>query len=276
MAAEIKIFGERNTGTNALKALIEGNSSTRVCPSVAAEIDPHFEAKMNLTRYAPRRYRKRIRERYIDSLFRRTPPRMAWKHTATRFDELQSLDGCPIILMTRHPASWLLGLHRHPYHALIPVERDFAAFLRAKWPLVKRDNLGERTVSPPELWNAKARSHLEFIERLSRRNMTFQVVRFEDFVVDQTAVFDDLRALLRQPAEEPAAVTTSTKERDKNYQYYQEYYGGRKWRDEIDAECRGIIRGSIDWGIAGDLSYARGDVDETAEPSSIASGKAVD
>jgi hypothetical protein len=256
MAAEIKIFGERNTGTNALKVLIEANSSTRVCPSVAAEIDPHFQARMNLTRYAPRRYRKRIRETYIDSLFRRTPPRMAWKHTATRFGELQSLDGCPIILMTRHPASWLLGLHRHPYHALIPVERDFAAFLRSKWRLVKRDNLGEQTVSPPELWNAKARSYLELIERLSRRNMAFQVVRFEDFVVDQKAVFDDLKTLLRQPAEEPVVVTTSTKESDKNYQYYQEYYGGQKWREEIGEEAHRIIDGSIDWGVARDLSYA--------------------
>jgi hypothetical protein len=106
--------------------------------------------------------------------------------------------------------------------------------------------------------------------------MDFQVVRFEDFVVDQKAVFDDLKTLLRQPAEEPEVVTTSTKESDKNYQYYQEYYGEWKWRDEIGEEANRIIDGSIDWGIAGDLSYARGDVDETAEPASIASGKAVD
>jgi hypothetical protein len=181
---------------------------------------------------------------------------MAWKHTATRFGEIGSLDGCPVILMTRHPASWLLGLHRHPYHSLGAVEPDFVAFLGSRWRLLKRDNLAERTLSPPELWNAKARSHLELMERLSRQNMTFRVVKFEDFTVDQAEVFRGLSDLLSASAAEPSVVERSTKEADKSYEHYREYYGQKKWAKEISEEAYDIMRRSIDWRVTSELGYA--------------------
>jgi hypothetical protein len=256
MSTEAKIFGERNTGTNALKALIESNSSTKVCPSVAAEVDPHLGAKLSLLQYAPRRYRKRIREAYVDRLFQRTPARMAWKHAATRFGEIGSLDGCPVILMTRHPASWLLGLHRHPYHSLGAIEPDFVAFLGSRWRLLKRDNLAEGALSPPELWNAKARSNLQLMEQLSRRGMPFKVVRFEDFVADQTAVFQALKDLLSNPAEKPRVIERSTKDTDKTYEFYQSYYGSEAWVEEISDEGHEIIKRSIDWRVASEFGYS--------------------
>lgn len=42
----IKVFGERNTGTNALISVIRGNSGSIVYPSVLAEISP--DARKNL------------------------------------------------------------------------------------------------------------------------------------------------------------------------------------------------------------------------------------
>lgn len=254
---EVKIFGERNTGTTALKRLIERNSSTTVCPSVAKELDPHYGLKMELLRRAPRRYRRRLTETYIDRLFRRVTPRLAWKHTATAFDEIQSFDGCPVIVMTRHPASWLLGLHRHPYHALASVDRDFSAFLRAHWILVKRDNLDRQAMRPGDLWNAKTRAHLALIEKLSKTNMQVRMVKFEDFVVDQKAMFHTLAGILDNPADQPEVIERSTKDGAKDFRYYQDYYREERWKSDITPEGAELIDQSIDWVLAGEVGYRR-------------------
>jgi hypothetical protein len=254
---EVKIFGERNTGTNALRALIQGNSATRVCPSTAKELTLNFRLVSRALRIAvPKSQRRRIMNRYIDHVFANAPPRTAWKHTATNFDDITSLDGCPVIFTTRHPASWLLGLHRHPYHAFRHVDHDFAAFLDTPWRLVGRDNLGRRALTPCELFNLKARSHLSLMERLSRKNMPWQVVRFEQFVISQRSAFSSLRGILAAPAQYPAIVERSTKEKGKDYKFYQEYYGEERWRDEITDSCAEIIRRSIDWDIVRDYGYS--------------------
>jgi hypothetical protein len=254
---EVKIFGERNTGTTALKRLIERNSSSTVCPSVAVELDPLFGLKMEVLRRAPRRYRRRLTETYIDRVFRRVTPRLAWKHTATAFDEIHSFDGCPVIVMTRHPASWLLGLHHHPYHALVSVDRDLSAFLRAHWIPVKRDNLDRRALLPGDLWNAKTRSQLSLVEKLSKANMQVRVVKFEDFVVDQKATFHTLKGILVNPADQPEIIERSTKDRTKDFRYYEDYYREERWKSDITRESAELIDQSIDWVLAGDVGYKR-------------------
>ena len=46
----VKIFGERNTATNALKALIETNSEATALPGVSSEIDPAIVERLRLLR----------------------------------------------------------------------------------------------------------------------------------------------------------------------------------------------------------------------------------
>lgn len=121
--ASIKIFGERNSATTALKQLIERNSSSRVLPSVAEELDPQFRFRMRLLTGLP--MGSRLGERYIDGVFRGEQPRFAWKHAATAFDDASSLSDCAVVFAVRHPASWLLALHRRPYHACGPVPAAF-------------------------------------------------------------------------------------------------------------------------------------------------------
>lgn len=255
--AEVKIFGERNTGTNALKALIERNSSTKVPPSVAKEIDPAFETVKRIFAVLPGLYGARFTEAYIDRLFGGRDPRLAWKHTATRFKDLGTLGERSVVITTRHPASWLLGLHRRPYHALSEVATAFPAFLTMNWKLLQRDNLDNDTMLPGGLWSAKARSHLAFAETLARRNVAFRIVKFEDFVVDQRASFGALKPLLSDAADDPAIIRDSTKDRSKDHAYYRDYYGRERWTEEIDGESAEIIRRTVDWSVAGDLGYVR-------------------
>jgi hypothetical protein len=255
-AVEIKIFGERNTGTNALKALIETNSRSNVAPSVAREIDPHFDLKAKILSRLPTRYRASATEAYIDRLFRKSSPKLAWKHSATRFNDVACFEGCLVVGTIRNPISWLVGLHRAPYHTLVPVPSAFSAFLDLEWQLCARDNLEASAVVPAELWNQKARSLLDLIEALQRRNLTHVLVRFEDFVMDQNSTFARLKEFLHEPAADCSIVKRSTKDRSKDHSYYADYYGQERWLKEIDRAAIQAAMSRLDWGIARSFGYS--------------------
>ena len=63
----IKIFGERNTSTNALHLLIERNSVARLAPSVARDLDPTIARRLKWARRL--RLPHALRERMIDRVF---------------------------------------------------------------------------------------------------------------------------------------------------------------------------------------------------------------
>ena len=128
---KIKIFGERNSSTNALRRLLEQNTQSRVLPSVAPELDPHFAERMKSMAQRPQA--NLLQESYVDSIFRTAKPQFSWKHGATHFASLDDFRDCLVIFALRHPASWLLALHRRPYHALQPVPSRFEDFLQAPW-----------------------------------------------------------------------------------------------------------------------------------------------
>src|SRR5436190_895293 len=108
--AAVKIFGERNTATNALAKVIALNSGARCLPSTAAELDPDSarQARWSLT--------QRSKERKIDAIFSGRGPLEAWKHCATNFPDASAFASALVVFTLRHPASWLLSLYKHPYH----------------------------------------------------------------------------------------------------------------------------------------------------------------
>jgi hypothetical protein len=251
----VKIFGERNSATTALKLLIERNSSSRVLPSVAEELDPMFRARMRMLSRLP--FGSRLGERYIDSVFRGNAPPFSWKHTATEFADIASLRDCVVVFAVRHPASWLLGLHRRPYHSSTRVPKSFAEFLAVRWKTVERDNLGRRSLRPAELWNMKLASYVSVSARLLDAGIPCRWVLFEDFVRDQASVFGALRGLLRNPTTAVSAITASTKERSKGLGYYRDYYGKKRWLADIDEADRKRIDDSVDWSLAARFGYRR-------------------
>lgn len=251
--ANVKIFGERNSATTALKQLIERNSRSRVLPSVAEELDARFHSRMRILARLP--LGPRLAEHYIDSVFSRQAPCFSWKHTATEFNDIASFRDCIVVLLVRHPASWLLAFHRKPYHVSGPKTAPFSEFVGTKLQTVKRDNLGGRSLPPTELWNTKVRSYVAFSKQMMRAGIPFRWVLFEDFVRDQSIVFETLRDLLASPAQAASIVTQSTKEKSKSYLYYREYYGRERWLAEIDEQSRLQIDEAVDWDLAASFGY---------------------
>lgn len=254
MVDTIKIFGERNTSTNALKALIETNSKSCVAPSTVTEVDPAARQRLRIAKKL--RLPHTIRERMIDQVFAGRDPLDAWKHTWTRFDDVQCFVGRHVVFCVRHPTSWLLGLYKRPYHIYGRSPEGLREFLDKRWKTVGRERLGRAETSAIALYNLKATAFVDLQARLTDAGATYSVIRHEDFAVDQAKVFARLAPYLDGHSQEFKALETSTKDVTKTRSYYQDYYGKQRWRDEVDAECAARINDQIDWSAVTDYGYS--------------------
>lgn len=248
----IKIFGERNTSTHAVRELIENNSRTRVAPSTAKELDG--AASKNIRRLERAGDPQGV-EDYIDRIFANVTPINAWKHTATTFPDVASFEGAAVVIMVRHPASWLLGLHRRPYHALQYLPAELGEFANTPWRTVMRENLDGATLTPLELYNRKIESYRLLATRLQDHGVLHRRLRFEDFASDQIAFFEELRPMLADARRVPAITKRSTKDPAKDWRYYQHYYGGELWRAEINDQAREEINYGVDWSALQEFDY---------------------
>lgn len=254
MIQNVKIFGERNTSTNALKALIEKNSQSRVAPSVAEEIRPFV---MKILRKADAyKLPESARERVIDRIFKGRPEIETWKHALTNFSTPEAFAGTHVIFCVRHPLSWVLGLYRHPYHIDGTTGINLPDFLNKRWTTVARERLEQKDVSATQLYNIKLASFLEFQSKLTAAGMPFSVVRQEDFAMDQERVFARLAPHLTAPSAQFESLKASTKESSKDSAYYKDYYGNERWREDLDPQSTARIVAEIDWSLAESLQYA--------------------
>ena len=238
----VKIFGERNTGTNALALFIIRNSSSELLPGTAKEILPSFRGPLEENGL-------RVNEAIIDLIFEGEPPSKSWKHACTSFSisNLEDFDNCRTIILFRNPYSWCHRLWERPYNTLVAVPPIFTQFIGMNWPTVRRERMGERTFSPPELINEKMRQYLSFIANAAVKGIQVTVVPFEFFVCEPLAVWGHLGPHLREPSQNPVIVIESTKDRSKGLEYYQDYYGSELWRKKINDVDMKMMKDLIDW-----------------------------
>jgi len=251
----VKIFGERNTSTNALKRLIEMNSAARVLPSIAGDLKPGFQNSFNT--FVRRIRGREYTETRIDRIFESAPPDRFWKHCATTFDDVSAFDGTLVLFLVRNPYSWLQALHRRPYHARQPIPDSLEEFLTTPWNPVRRDRIGDRTVTPIELYNAKLQSYLGLIEKLDRADHRHFELTFESFAIDQLAVFECLRPFLKDPADLPQPLERSTKDRSRDKDFYRDYYGRELWKKDIGDDARALMNEGVDWAVANEFGYEK-------------------
>lgn len=240
--AQVKVFGERNTGTNAVKRLIEQNSQSTCLPGTAGEIDPTAGRSIERSLWLSRRQR----ERRIDLIFAGQGPKFAWKHCAARFEDVSAFDGLLVLFLVRHPASWLLSFSKNPYNAVVRPPSNLARFLDFDWQTVARERLEQRRYKPLDLLATKIASYLMLAEQLAERGISYRFLRFEDLVLAQQQCFADLKSDLFGPAGEFRPLSQSTKTRRKNLRAYQKYYASEQWRGEL-AGLETAINQRVDW-----------------------------
>lgn len=228
---KIKIFGERNTGTNAITQLLKRNSKSYVFPGTMREISINLGEEIRVKRQAGLLSNEE-KESMIDNVFLDLGLLKQWKHTATRFRINDDIKDTHFIFTVREPHSWLVGFFKRPHHILVNKPDNLLDFAQLDWRVVARDNLANTYYKPMELYAEKLYSYIEFINELEKRNMSYSIVRFEVFVQSQKAIFDDLKCYLDSPSAEFFEVNESTKDKSKDSQFYKHYYKHEIWKEE--------------------------------------------
>lgn len=260
-SCKVKIFGERNTGTNLISQLMQDNIDCEVCPGTAKEIVNYFRFKAALaSRVGIFLGKKRLisRELYIDKCFERQNPLGSWKHCATSFDDVSNFEGAKVIFAIRSPASWLLALYQRPHNRVSNhLCESFSQFLMDEVECTRKHRLNRVRVSPVDLWNLKSKSYLRLMEQLKRAGIPYAVVNFENLVTNQVDAMGEAFDVLNVACKGRfRPVVSSTKDTKKSYEWYKEYYGKRLWLSDIDRDSARIIRSEIDWSIANKFGYS--------------------
>ncbi len=235
----IKIYGERNTGTNYLQRLIRLN----------------FDQVVLLRNTAPKYVYKIRREWLIDVYFDLTAKQnLGWKHTCPDSSLIKSFARTKpllVLTLTKNPYSFLLSLHKKPYHSDTPAD-SFTEFLKTPWPPVRRD--GCRDIRyPVDLWNRKNASYLE----LEAHGINVLNLTYEELVVDPASL---IRRIGRKSGHEITDfqnVKKSTKEKGKDFDYYQDYYQNERWREKLTPEALQEINRHLDPELMRRFNYER-------------------
>jgi hypothetical protein len=257
-----KIYGERNTGTNALKNIVESNSDSVVLPSTIHEVEAHLNSSTlkfikHLTSKLVRNKAQKYIVRHLTllALMQIRPDFLGWKHGKPKPNRRYVHDAF-LLLTVRDPVSWIASMYQRPHHRLIEPKGDFSHFIRRRWPLIAVDALGRGSVSNvAELWNLKVRALVEFSNWAKHEGATFKFIKFEDIIFRQENIFDRISRFLLNPADRFRIITKSTKEPDKDLKFYQEYYTQQGYLKLLTPADTEFVVSNIDWDIARLFGY---------------------
>jgi len=216
----IKVFGERNTGTNYLINLLKLNFDiVSLQGTVPKNINRVIE-------YLP--FEEKIKDIYF---FLTKNSNFGWKHKELDID-LSSINKKEIIfiIIVKNPYSWLLSLYNRPYHINNPTKGTFDEFITRQWKTVGRESSKKTYENPIKMWNQKNASYLKF------KNLeNVHIIKYEDLLIDPIKELRTLANLftLKKQSVFPKNFTKSTKESKKDSSYYKDYYGNEKWINEL-------------------------------------------
>lgn len=239
------MYGERNTTTNYLSKLVGLNLDIEELrgsvPSYIGDIQKYLPGN------------EWMRDLYFSFTYKEN---LGWKHTRVEapavlkqyFTEAEQ----PVfVTITKNPYSWLLSLHRNPYHHPGSRKVSFENFIESQWMTTRRDNCERWLSNPVELWNIKNRSYLG-LAGLDALNLTS-----ENVLDDPAKVIDQISETfgITRKSDDFINYEKSTKDSKKNSNYYRDYYLGEKWRDELSNVAITQINKSLDMDLMQHFGY---------------------
>jgi len=244
----LKMYGERNTGTNYLARLIGLNLEVEQIPGVV----PDFIR--NLQRILPGE--ELVRDIYFGITFSRN---LGWKHSLVKAPEKLAeyricAKGVSFVTLTKNPYSWLLSLYRNPYHQYWKSKPDFENFLGSPWRNVGRDNTPREFSSPVELWNRKNVSYMLLCSDFPTLNL-----RYEDLLENPQVTLEKIaeRFSYQWKNGEFVNFNDSTKEKSKDFAFYRDYYLEENWKTELSPRSIEIINSLLDGQVMDYFGYSR-------------------
>lgn len=244
----LKIYGERNTGTNYLSKLIDLNLRVEQLPGVLPQWLLSAQQK-----YPAKEF---VRDAYFSMTFHRN---LGWKHSLVKpAEELAQYAVCSknlsFVTVSKNPYSWLLSLYRKPYHQNYSVKPDFETFLSTPWKSVRRDNVPGNISSPVELWNIKNASYMQLSKKLQAVNL-----KFEDILQDPEHLLKVISETFscEWKRDQFMNYDPSTKESGKNSDFYRDYYLNEKWRHDFTPAAIAIVNERVDHEVMDFFQYEK-------------------
>lgn len=181
---KVKIYGERNTGTNYLSRLIAINLHIRQLRGIVP----------NSGFWRTSEFTKNL---YFSLHSNNT---LGWKHQLVSPQRIVSgnhTTNIGFVTLTKNPYSFLLSLYKRPYHYKGARPGSFYDFLSSKWYLQKRDNCKKPYYNNPiELWNFKNRSYMDLKIKMDLQtiNLTYEgLLADPEIVIENIASFFNLK-----------------------------------------------------------------------------------
>lgn len=254
----LKLFGERNSGTTYLEALIARNLDVPMLRGVVSEA---WLKDNDLT------------ENALDLFFMLTgADNLGWKHAMapSAADLAADHHGAVVfVTLTKNPYAWLLSLYRRPNHrggngsrSLWPLLHSswadtdrppFDAFVSTAWPAVGRDRISGDFRDPVDIWNRKNRSYLDLATRAPCLNL-----RYEDLIRDPRAAIERLAATfdLRRSDRYFENVDSSLQGAPgQSFADYRAHYLNEAWRETLDDRHLRLINDRLDHAVMTRFGY---------------------
>lgn len=257
----IKLFGERNTATRAVLRMIDatpGICSAAATPDHEAEDAALKQEVAQIAGKMVRPWRRIYREAVKDRFFAQVPPVRAWKHTAPTYDSVYAAERIAVLFTVRNPYSWVLALHRNPYHMMGELPAKLGDFIDLPWLTVARDGLEPLLASPVELWNRKLAAYLAFMEQAKADGVAHAVLKFEDFVAKPPESFTEAAAKMGIVCPNPVYDPKPTKRLGLTLRSRKTYYGRGDWAKNVSQTDIDAITDRIDWDVAAGFGYSKG------------------
>lgn len=245
----VKIYGERNTGTNYLSRLIHLNLDVEELPGIAPKKIVQLQNRLP--------GREWVKDMYFDWSF---ASNLGWKHMKVKSpnfleDTVATSKNVSFVTLTKNPYSWLLSLHKRPYHGdRNSPQEDFEAFLTNEYKPKGRDNVGNSKTNSTQLWNAKNASYIDLAKVFSG-----VTVRYEDLLDDPKQTLTKICQGWDVDWDESSFenYSDSTKDSHKDANFYRDYYLGEKWREKLSPQAVEIINSEVDAELMAHFGYER-------------------
>lgn len=243
----IKIYGERNSGTNYLTDLFRTNLNVKILAGVV----PHSVGRAQ--RILPGR--EWLRDIYFHRTF---DTNLGWKHSLVSLRQLLAAGvatrGLGFVTITKNPYSWLLSMYRRPYHQHYNSKHSFEEFLQLPWHTVGRENSPSSPPSPVHLWNLKNKAYVSLKESLPS-----YLLRYEDLLAQPQTIVETTADLfgLQRKQQEFVNVISSTKQDGKTFSYYQTYYLKERWREKLTLRAIELINDALDTSVMDYFGYKK-------------------
>lgn len=248
----VKIYGERNTGTQMMREILRTNGIADLWPGTIAELgDMHRVTALDQPE-RPDADRSLIREAVIDDLFAAAFDRsLGWKHGIPDPARLPDPDsGTHYIVTVKNPYAWVVSMARRPHHNLLTGNRgSIEAFLASPWITCARDNAPRHLGSVVDVWTLKYQAWLGLAD--SRPST---VVRYEDLLLEPRTL-PALAARLDPAGPESWQLPTVVPNNARDLSFYRDYYARQRWRDGLSPACIATIGARLDRGLMERLGY---------------------